>query len=1205
MFGVIFSVVRGEGKALVWLLFLLILTSSLATAGETGRSQGVVEFEEMVWGEGESGQGDEQERPVTRSQENGSGRTYRGVPLSFTVPADGAAGVRPATLISFSLDKIGKGFRRYREGLEEGHFAVILTADGVSDVYLGDCSETAVSVVNPPGKGQGETAQKAPDARSDKAWRTSVSGNTLSTKPPEQQSRGGFFSGLPGRPLSWEGDRMPGSGRRLLAEERGDLHIRRGQVRIPVSGTALYDPATATVMVQPAKTLNRYTTYQVTLALAAAYEWLIHFNPTRERAPEEWVPPGLGRPFVQGAVGSLSGPTGGPGAVVGKTATGRDSKKEREDNDWAKKADAWFRDTGTYRFTTGSAIGEPTHLAVTVSNPKPRVTEGGQLVVSLTDDYGDPATMGSLTFSGTAKDPSFCLDPVSQALSDSQPNGLVPVTVTDHKAEAVTVTATVAGPWPEDNHSVAVDLDFQPGPPVKLGLSASTTILKADGKSVATLRGTVTDAYGNAVPDGTRVDLVLTGGGTLDGAAVPTKDGHFDAIYTAGTQAGTITVTARAGQAKAAQDITLQSPVAPGTVLLLTITRNVDGTYALSGTATDATGNPLAGVPVSLSLSGSGTISSPTVTTDATGRFSAVYTPAATKENVTLTADAGGIATAALGIDPLIFGNQPWTDTGILIQAGQEVTVTTTGAWADKILARVGNGPVIPLGTEDTFVAGRSGKLYLGPGAALQDGMVDSLVAVAGLFSVVPTMDFVVGSAGVNFSLPADGKSTATINGRLMAGTVPVVGATIDLRLDPVSGSLSASQVVTDQDGKFTLTYTAGTVPGTMAIVGSYQQVEQRILVDLTPVSVTPAVPDNIGLMKYGGTATASTAYGNAPASFAFDGKLDTMWNAGHGNPAVLTRIWPDPVVVTGLNLYVGSNYGQDITFSVDGSNDGTTWGPVVSSRTVASGQGEVVARGVGAATTLKIPIVFNRLVSYRQLRLTIDLTTDWTNVEEWEILGQAQAGKVELSSDKAYLYAGGTDQAIIRGRATSPDGLPVPDGTEIALTLQGPGSFVLPGVVLPGVQELKIKTAGGGFSSVYQAGSLAGRASITAQFQAADYGATGSLSIPVLPAPLGMGNGPAWTIPGYALSGWGPVYDAGICGTGPWMPDSAGRGPGEPVTASPTPGPIGSGAHPTPGPVPSRGQPITGGCSMCPLPRPLRFMPAPITATASMWTET
>lgn len=563
------------------------------------------------------------------------------------------------------------------------------------------------------------------------------------------------------------------------------------------------------------------------------------------------------------------------------------------------------QDVYTGSFTTGSAIGEPVQWTASLASAKPSVITGDSVTVTAQDSYGDPATSGSFTVSATGL-PTLASS--FQAPSGIITNGQGQSLITDHQAQAVTMTVKTAGPYAgHDDHTIVLNpVTFQPGPPAQMTVTGPATenagghateqgivedvygnpvnpsvldwttnagsmdssittaaggtyqtiltdptkltstpgtaeTVMIDGHSVQgtatasgtiqidpgpvaqltlagnavvqpghteTLAGTAIDSYGNAVLNGTPITLTATGGTIAD---ANTQGGGFSATYTAPNTPGQVIITASANGQTKTLAITIPNPVSAGsTVSLNTPVVESSGAMTVTGTVKTASGSPVDSALVSLTATG-GTLQTAQTLTNSQGQFTATVQPSASGSAVTVTATtttaSGSAIQGQAGIDPLVYGNQAWTDTGISVQAGQEVTITSTGSWADSLYASIGGsaGTAVQVGSNGTFVAGTSGTLYLGTNGTTQSGSVDALVGVSGLSNVVPTMDLTTSAATVAPS------GTAAIAGQVMMGTTPVAGASVTLTTTAGTLNDPATSVTatTNGQGQFTATFNA------------------------------------------------------------------------------------------------------------------------------------------------------------------------------------------------------------------------------------------------------------------------------------------------------------------------------------------------------------------------------------------------------------
>ncbi len=95
-----------------------------------------------------------------------------------------------------------------------------------------------------------------------------------------------------------------------------------------------------------------------------------------------------------------------------------------------------------------------------------------------------------------------------------------------------------------DKIDSTVTVQFQPSIPDSIFMSANPRFLPADLKSQSVITATVKDAYQNPVPDGTVVQFVVNGTGTLEQPQVQTEGGIATNILTSGDTPDTVQVIA-------------------------------------------------------------------------------------------------------------------------------------------------------------------------------------------------------------------------------------------------------------------------------------------------------------------------------------------------------------------------------------------------------------------------------------------------------------------------------------------------------------------------------------------------------------------------------------------------------------------------------------------------------------------------------------
>ena len=158
----------------------------------------------------------------------------------------------------------------------------------------------------------------------------------------------------------------------------------------------------------------------------------------------------------------------------------------------------------------------------------------------------------------------------------------------------------------------------------------------------------VADQNGAPLADATVNWAVTAGGGTVASAtSVTDAKGNATVVWTLGTTVGTDSLMASiAGGADAI--ITATATAAAASAVHVT---SADTLTVTAGTTTaplvvkvvDQFGNPISGATVTWAVTGGGTLSASTSTTDATGSTQVTLTTAATPGSYTVTATAGAL----------------------------------------------------------------------------------------------------------------------------------------------------------------------------------------------------------------------------------------------------------------------------------------------------------------------------------------------------------------------------------------------------------------------------------------------------------------------------------------------------------------------------------------------------------------------------------
>ncbi|WP_434686684.1 beta strand repeat-containing protein [Pseudomonas sp. R4-79] len=297
------------------------------------------------------------------------------------------------------------------------------------------------------------------------------------------------------------------------------------------------------------------------------------------------------------------------------------------------------------------------------------------------------------TFVATVEDSGGNPMPAGVAVSWSTTRGNLASgsTVTDGRGKAtVTLTGTVAGgatvtaSAAKGSASAGATLIADVSTSRVIGVTASPTSIVANGSSVSTLTASVTDAHGNVVPAGISVNWSTNLGSVSSGSTVTDAAGKTS-VTLRGTAAGTASVQAAAIAGSSSVNVALTADAATARVVGVTATPNVilannATTSTLIATVRDANGNTMgAGVNVNWSTS-SGTLSSGSSATNASGQAS-----------VTL---RGGIAGSA-------------TITAAAVQGAASTSVTLVAdASTSRVISLVANPASVPAnGTNTTLYA--------------------------------------------------------------------------------------------------------------------------------------------------------------------------------------------------------------------------------------------------------------------------------------------------------------------------------------------------------------------------------------------------------------------------------------------------------------------------------------------------------------------
>lgn len=203
--------------------------------------------------------------------------------------------------------------------------------------------------------------------------------------------------------------------------------------------------------------------------------------------------------------------------------------------------------TGTGSGTATVTFVEPPAQIVVYSSDLTIPADGtsqATITALVLDQYGYLVADGlAVTFSATAGTLSAATGTTSSGMASAT------ITATTAFTNSVTITATCEG------LSGSTAIEFNPGPPNTIEISASPTTIYSNGSDTSTITAILKDSGGNLVKDGLYVTLSTTLGtfssGTQVSNPIETSGGQVSAVLAAGVTSGTATITATIGSVSA------------------------------------------------------------------------------------------------------------------------------------------------------------------------------------------------------------------------------------------------------------------------------------------------------------------------------------------------------------------------------------------------------------------------------------------------------------------------------------------------------------------------------------------------------------------------------------------------------------------------------------------------------------------------------
>ncbi|EKN5096057.1 inverse autotransporter beta domain-containing protein, partial [Yersinia enterocolitica] len=537
------------------------------------------------------------------------------------------------------------------------------------------------------------------------------------------------------------------------------------------------------------------------------------------------------------------------------------------------------------------------------------------LTLTLKDDNGNPLTKqaegitltaSSLTGNGT--------DPHIAGAVEVSPGVYEIVVTSGTKIGTMTLTPAFNG-----THLPPAAVTFVPTP-VLSGSTHSIPVgsLPADGTTTTTITLALKDVNGNPLTghqgEITFVTNPLSGSGTHPqiAAVVEVSPGIYEAIITAGTNTGTLTVTPWiSGVSMDSKQINLIAVVSPGS----STTTAANGTLEANGTASttltltlkDVNGQPLIGHAGHITLApstlaGNGTDPQLTTVTEVSpGVYTAVI--------------IAGTKMGPLTITPTIFGAY-LTSTVVNFTAVISGATSTVGIASANLPANGVSTTILTLTLKDINgqpLSGQLSHILLSPSVLAGNGTDPQLTTVTevgpGIYEAVVTAGTKTGpwtvissvndvpldsvtvsftpevspssstSSAANANLPADGNTTTTLTFTLLDNSgSPLVGQVghLSLSTSALAGSgidPQLGEIVEISPGVYTAVLTAGTKTGHITVTPAINGA------NLTPVAV------NFAPVVAPAGSTYSLATGTLPADGTATTTLTLTLKDINGNP--------------------------------------------------------------------------------------------------------------------------------------------------------------------------------------------------------------------------------------------------------------------------------------------------------------------------------
>ncbi|MGE3277184.1 MAG: PKD domain-containing protein [Vicinamibacterales bacterium] len=312
-------------------------------------------------------------------------------------------------------------------------------------------------------------------------------------------------------------------------------------------------------------------------------------------------------------------------------------------------------------------------------------------------------------------------------------------------------------------------------------LTSSTTTVPVNG--TATVIASVTESAGTPVQNGTVVTFTSSLG-TMDPAEARTEGGKATAIFRAGSQSGTASITAFSGATRAEKVDLLVGGAAAEQVAVRTEPSTVPstgGSVQVIAIVTDASGNPLPGAPVVFTTD-NGTLGANSGVTDENGR--ATTTLITNRETVVRASVGTKEGTATVRVVSLPSVTISTSATNPAVGSSVVFTITpgtaTTGNPIRDVTVDFGDGTTQSLGpissaTSASHVYDNAGTYTVRASITDTSGQTSSSSTIVVVQRPVLTLTL----TGPSAAITAGDVASFTVNAQSASGNPPIVSVVV------------------------------------------------------------------------------------------------------------------------------------------------------------------------------------------------------------------------------------------------------------------------------------------------------------------------------------------------------------------------------------------------------------------------------------------